>query len=188
METKNYINEVWKPIKGYVGFYEVSNFGRVRSVDRLVTHKDGRKCQYKGLIRAQRNGGLGYKTVTLIKNSIKKTYLIHRLVAFAFPEICGEWFVGAVVNHKDENPSNNHAENLELVTQKYNVNYGTGLKRQALAQAKPVLQHTLEWEFIKRWDGGQSEAARELNLIQTDIGECCRGKRKSHGGFCWTFA
>lgn len=123
-------NEVWKPVVGYEGYYVVSNYGRIRSLKTgVIMH------QYK-----QRKG---YLSVSLCKNGTLKTYKVHRLVALAFPEICGKWFEGATVNHKDENKQNNNASNLEWLSLKDNVNYGTGKYRrgstQGLQKQKPVL-------------------------------------------------
>ena len=195
MEIKEYINEVWKPVRGFVGLYEVSNFGRVRSVDRCVIFNDGRKRIFKGRIikPAIRQG---YFFLHLSKGCKATNFQVHRLVMEAFVPNPHNY---PCINHKDENKLNNYIHvnddgtidpdksNLEWCTVKYNTNYGTGKERRAMSQSKPVLQHTLNWAFIKRWAGGQSEAARELNLSQTHIGACCLGKRKSHGGYRWTF-
>lgn len=100
------MEEIWKDVEDYEGIYHVSNIGRVRCVRNS-------KClnQYTSA---------GYKYVSLRKEGISKSVHVHRLVAKAF---CEGYFEGAVVNHKDENPSNNNAENLEWCTQSYNTKY-----------------------------------------------------------------
>ena len=104
--------EEWKDIKGYEGKYQISNKGRVKSLNYKRTGKEK--------ILKLSSDINGYKKITLCKNSKQKTYLIHKLVAEAFlpnPDNL------PVVNHKDENKLNNNVENLEWCTQAYNVNY-----------------------------------------------------------------
>lgn len=130
------MNEIWKSVVGYENLYEVSSFGRVRSVDRTTIGKtafsDDSLYHFKGKILKQGNrktSGMPYKQVVLYKNKEHKTVAVHRLVAEAFipnPDNLPQ------VNHKDENPSNNNVSNLEWCTCKYNVNYGTATDRRAL--------------------------------------------------------
>ena len=124
--------EQWRNIKEYEGFYQVSNIGRVRSVDRFVDTniKYVTKRLHSGKVLKPSYNSLGYAVVNLSKNGKGKHYLVHRLVGMAFQDICGEWFEGAVINHKDETPSNNIANNLEWCTQKYNMNYNDVIKRK----------------------------------------------------------
>lgn len=116
------INEEWRDIEGYEGLYQVSNFGRVRSfdrIDRLGRLKPG------GILKPGTTNG-GYLRVVLCKEGKVKTFLIHRLVGQTFiPNPEGL----PIINHRDENPKNNQADNLEWCTQKYNCNYGTRNER-----------------------------------------------------------
>ena len=96
--------EIWRPIKGYEGWYEVSSYGRVRSLDRVIIHSDGRKRLFKGRILKPKKYQNGYLFCDLCKNGQMKNVIIHRLVAQAFlpnPDNLPE------VNHKDENKTNN---------------------------------------------------------------------------------
>lgn len=106
--------EIWRDIKDYEGLYQVSNKGRVRSIKdkNHIYIIEGSITEY------------GYRNVRLCKDCVKKAFRVGRLVGFAFPEICGEYFDGAQINHKNENKLDNRAENLEWCTQKYNLNYG----------------------------------------------------------------
>ena len=109
------MEEIWKDIEGYEGDYQVSNLGRVRSLKSM-----------KPIILKQWTDGKGYKTVVIRKNGVAKGYSVHRLVARAFVEGFVE---GLVVNHKDENPSNNKADNLEWCTYSYNIKYNLAHER-----------------------------------------------------------
>lgn len=111
------MTEIWKDIKDYEGLYQVSNYGRVRSLDRC----DNMGRFMDGHILSIGDNGNGYKHVGLSKNGLQKTEYVHRLVAKSFipnPNNLPQ------VNHKDENPNNNCVDNLEWCTNKYNNNYG----------------------------------------------------------------
>lgn len=110
--------EIWKPIEGYEGLYEVSNRGRVRSLDRYTTGNRNRLL--KGKVLKNRLNELSYCTVQLCLNGKPKSVRVHRLVAKAFiPNPDNKPFV----NHIDGNPINNDVLNLEWCTQKENINH-----------------------------------------------------------------
>ena len=104
--------ELWQPIEGFEGVYEVSNQGRVRSLDRLVPAKAASLATRKGKILKQRVTHKGYREVYLRRSTGYKIFKVHRLVALAFVE--GD--CSLTVNHKDLNKQNNCAENLEWAT------------------------------------------------------------------------
>ena len=169
-------NEVWKDILGYEGLYQVSNLGRVKSIgygkERIL--KPG-SCR-------------GYLFVSLCKNHKIKYCRIHRLVAQSFipnPKNL------PMVNHKDENPSNNSVENLEWCDAKYNNNYGTRIQRVNEKntngkRSKPVIQYTKTGEFIKEWKSTK-DVERNLRYGHSQISACCLGKYKSAYGFVWRY-
>lgn len=114
--------EIWRPVVGYEGLYEVSSYGRVRSLDRY----DSMNRFLRGRILRLFTDGLGYLSAHLSSNGKVKSFLVHRLVAQAFipnPDNLPQ------VNHIDENPSNDNVDNLEWCDGKYNVNYGTRIDR-----------------------------------------------------------
>ena len=124
------MEEIWKPIKGYESYYEVSSFGRVRSICRVVSNKWGSSTLRKSAIL--RPYCKKYPMVVLARDGKTKNCLIHRLVAEAFIPNPNHY---PVVNHIDENKANNHVGNLEWCTQKYNINYGTSLKMRGATQS-----------------------------------------------------
>ena len=119
MKGGDYMEE-WKPIKNYEGVYEISNLGRVRSVERTIVRSDGVKTTIKSKMKALSNDKDGYVVVSLSKNGRDKKAHVHRLVAEEFVD--GQ-FEGAEVNHIDCDRSNNKYNNLEWVTHKENVKY-----------------------------------------------------------------
>ena len=153
MENLTYLNEEWRDIKNYEGLYQVSNYGRVRSVDRFVYNyrSKNRKALIKGKILKQSldntNKEIGYYFVIF---SDRKHYKVHRLVAFAFPEICGEWFEGAECNHKNEIKTDNRAINLEWVTHDYNIHYGTAIERKGNKLKGHIVSDETKRKIVKR--------------------------------------
>lgn len=171
METKKYIGEIWKPIRGYVGLYEVSNFGRVRSVNRIIVRSDGKIKRFRGMLLKFSKINSGYLTVTLSKDGKEKQYLIHRLVAETFipnPKHLSQ------VNHKDENKLNNRLSNLEWCTERYNTNYGTAMERSANKRGHAVVLLTKERVCVAEFKSTR-EAARKTGHDHTYIADCCKG-------------
>lgn len=112
------MEEIWKDIQGYEGFYQISNLGRVRSLERIAP--SGKFV--KQIIRKQLKDKDGYCIVGLNKNKSQKTHKVHRLVANAFIENTDNL---PEVNHKDEDKTNNEVSNLEWCNAKYNLTYGS---------------------------------------------------------------
>lgn len=111
------MDEIWKDISGYEGLYQVSNLGNIKSFNY------GGHGKIK-LLKLE--NFKGYKRVVLSKNGKTKRYFVHRLVAMTFIPNPDDL---PIVNHKDENKTNNNVNNLEWCTHEYNVNYGTRNER-----------------------------------------------------------
>lgn len=188
METKN---EIWKDIEGYEGLYQVSNIGRVRSLDRWKEQICSRNSKttvlhlYKGKILAQPIEFWGYRRVNLSsgKNNCKK-FATHRLVAKAFIPNPNNY---ECVNHKDENKLNNCVENLEWCSFGYNDNYGTRNKRihekVNIPRMRPVVQYDLNGKYINSFESIK-EASRKTGVGRRSIWALCNfkyGRHHAHG-------
>ena len=182
--------EVWKDKKDYEGLYQASNLGRMRSLDRWVKSRNGSIKLCKGRILKPCTDKYGYLYVNLYKNGKKKFHLVHRLVAEAFLEIPEELkhLKGTrylQVNHKDENKHNNNVENLEWCSAKYNTNFGTRTEKCSKKLSKPVLQYTLDGEFVREWES-TNECGRN-GFHQGAVAACCRGELKKYKDFIWKY-
>lgn len=163
--------ELWKDVKGYEGLYQVSNYGNVRSVTRKreVSEKKRDRC-YEAMVQGTERKKFvrgEYLTVVLSKNSKKSSFSVHRLVAEAF--IPNPYNLPQV-NHKDENKLNNNAENLEWVTAKQNMNYGTLPERRKhrKTRATPVIQYDKDGNFVAEYRS-IVEASRITGVSKANI-------------------
>lgn len=179
------MNEIWKAIEGYEGIYEVSNLGRVRSLPRPKTSRNAHgeftfTTKPKILKTFEQNGG--YQRISFGKGKDKVAIFVHRLVAQAFipnPDNLPH------VNHKDENPKNNRADNLEWCNAEYNNSYGNHIER--CKRHRAVEQLTIDGQFIQRFDGIK-EAAEATGCRASSIQSCCKGRFKSSLGYRWRYA
>ncbi|MED0951988.1 NUMOD4 domain-containing protein [Bacillus cereus] len=170
---------MWKPIKNFEGLYEVSNFGRVKRLERIIVRKNGTTLINKELIKKPTLDLHGYLR-TLLHNGEKKSMKgIHRLVAEVFienPENKG------IVNHKDSNRQNNHVNNLEWVTQKENIQHAFASGNMKRKQQKSIEFQPIEGEVWKNITG-YDESYQISNLgrvksFQTVFGEK-KGSKKA---------
>lgn len=204
--------EEWRDIKEYEGFYQVSNLGRVRSIDRFALNKYGvRNKPLKGKILAQRTKD-GYKIVHLSVDGFSINAQVHRLVAMAFIPNPNNY---PCVNHKDENKTNNFVyvnpdgtvdldkSNLEWCTIEYNNNYGTRQERSAKKRLgmkmpkegvdKMAIKHKKkigvfkDGELVKVYDSAADANRENPNYSYISISACCNGRLKTYRGFEWKF-
>ena len=149
------MEETWKDIKGYEGYYQVSSLGNVRSLDRIDI--SGRSRKGKKHPQFEEKGG--YLVVSFCKDGKAKHYRVHRLVATAFienplnlPEI----------NHKDENKQNNRFDNLEWCTTGHNINYGSrNAKVSAALSGERSHTHKLTKEQVKEIQEAKGKVTRK---------------------------
>lgn len=178
------MDEIWKDIKGFEGLYQVSNLGRVRSVDRFVGYKHkGTQRMYKGRILKQLTRTNGYLYVSLSNEGMKKQKNIHRLVAETFLPNPSKL---PIINHIDENKKNNMVSNLEWCTCIYNTNYGNGRKKQAESQQKIVLQYDRNGNLLNQYPSVTIAALKNGYNFKT-ISQCCRGRTKSAYNYIWRY-
>lgn len=173
-------NEIWFPVHGFEGLYEISNFGRCKPT----------VSRYKSVEFLKTRKNRGYERVTLYKNGKRKDYFVHVLVAKAFiPNPNNK----PQVNHIDGDKANNHTSNLEWVTQSENQIHAkmNGLDPSTLnnpRQSTSVDMFSLDGGFIKTFPS-ISEVERQLHINQGNISKCCAGKTgfKTAGGFVWKY-
>lgn len=165
----------WNDIEGF-SMYQVSIEGEV------MNKKTGR------LLKQTKTSDKKYLQVNLYNHGIPSKFRVHTLVAKAFPEICGEWFEGAQVNHKDENGLNNKACNLETCDGLYNSNYGTGKWRNGERHKIPVNQYSKDGVFIAQY-ASALDAQKATGVSRCVISSCCHGRKwyRTAGGFIWEF-
>ena len=198
------MEEIWKDIEDYEG-YQVSNFGRVRSLDRY----NSRGCWIKGCILKLTMDKKGYLTVGLSKNNQRKTFKVHRLVALHFiPNIENKPEIDHINTIKTDNTVflnedgsiNYEKTNLRWTTRKENINNPlTKTKMQINAgkpskgkygkehpASKPIIQYDKDSNFIKEWECA-NDVERVLGISNKHIGSVCLGKRKSCGGYIWKY-
>ena len=168
--------EHWKEIAGYEGLYEVSDQGRVKS---LGNNKSGKE---KILKPGKTHGG--YLVIGIRKDGQRKFLLVHRLVAESFIQNPQGF---KTVNHKDEVKTNNAASNLEWMSIKDNINYGTHNKRVGESLSKQVQMSDKKTGELLDTFPSTSEAGRVTGISVSHICECCNGKRKSAGGYVWRY-
>ena len=207
LSLENLEGEIWLPIEGYEGLYEVSNMGRIKSLKD--NHNNPREK-----ILSQCDNGKGYLKVMLCKEGKMQTFFVHRLVGNAFLENKNNL---PCFNHKNEDKTDNRAVNLEPCTQKYNVNYKNAIQRrvastdwkakvahtdyQAIGRknaeklingvlSKKVYQYTKEKELVAIWESTQ-ECGRQ-GYAQANVAACCRNcfNRKGNNvykGYIWSY-
>ena len=205
--------EEWRDIKGFEGKYQVSNTGKVKSLERMKWNGKGYQKIPEKILEGV-DDGHGYLHVNLCKDGKETSCKVHRLIAQAFlpnPNNLPE------VNHKDEDKTNNCVENLEWCSRSYNINYGTRNKKASeklkgkkhseehikkiseklkgrkqseehiKKRSKPVFSVDKESGLIMWWQS-VIEASRQTNINQGSIAKCCQGKRKSAGGHIFFYA
>lgn len=175
-------SEDWKDVEGYEGIYQISNWGRVKSLSR--ERYNGHGYYVVGdKIRKLMLSEKGYYLVMLTKNNTSKNYRVHRLVAKHFIPNINNY---PIINHIDEIKTNNHVNNLEWCTQNQNLNHGNARLNQSKGQNIPVLQCDLYGNVIRRYDSMID--TRQDGFSNSGVGRCCSGERKSHKGFIWRYA
>jgi hypothetical protein len=187
--------EIWKDINGYEGYYQISNQGNVRSIDRFDGVHDRKGTIIKPSLKQN-----GYLQVGLRMHSKRKWIGVHRLVAIHFIENPDN---KPQVNHIDGNKQNNTINNLEWVTAKENQNHATklGLRKNVPKGEKHCCygkfganSHSAKQVIRRNPKTGETKLYKAKVLAKyegfdvTSISKCCHGKLKTHKGYEWYFA
>ena len=181
-------NDQWKPVNGYEDLYEVSNTGRVRSLDRVVFLKNrwggNSKHTYKGRELSLQIAPNGYVHIDLHREGTTTRVLVHRLVCEHFLDrIDGKDYV----NHKNRDTSDNRVENLEWCTQSENIQYAYDGGTKTPPHEKTVHMISEDGKS-KRVFKSLKEAERQTGVKCANISKVCRGLRSHAGGYRWTYA
>ena len=184
--------ETWKPVQGYEGYYEVSDYGRVRRLDNLVAtgikHSEQRRVQGRVLkLHTKRNG---YLTVDLSKGSKVTTVSVHKLVANAFiPKKVGQ----TEVNHKNCNKADNRVVNLEWVTPRENKDHAKANGCYYNPNRKPIkckqTQMVFEGSYkAAEWvNATKFQNSKQVRNMANKIREVCNGHQSTAYGFTWCY-
>lgn len=195
MKNYNITGEVWKDISSFEGLYQVSNLGRIKSIERVVYYGDrhhaiSEKIK-KGTIKDRgKQKGLGYMVVALYKDNKSHMRYIHRLVAEAFlPNALNK----ETVNHKNGDKTNNSVSNLEWMTYSENnehaINAGLASydnRKNESNKSIAVRQYDLQGNFINSFPS-MREAERQTGCDATRIGKCCKNGKLTCGGYHWSY-
>jgi hypothetical protein len=168
-------NEVWKDIKGYEGLYQVSNLGRVKSLDRIINYSNGLNSKHKGKILTKEKTRDNYNRVTLSLNNKQKRFQVHRLVAKHFLKNINN---KPCVNHIDGNKLNNIVENLEWCTYSENEIHSYNFLSKINSNRKLKIEDVdyILLNYIKGRKGNIRDLAFKFKVDVTTIYNVIKGK------------
>lgn len=177
------MEELWKDIPGFEGWYQASNLGNIRSLDRGCNYKNtGDTALHKGKQLSGKTTNKGYKEVVLMVNGKHFYKRVHQLVALTFIPNPNNY---PHINHINENKLDNRVENLEWCTPQLNMD--------AYYESRiSVYQYNLSGELLKVWNS-LTKAAKDVNGDKTGIHHCCVGKlsngnnKKTYLGYIWSY-
>ena len=173
------MQEEWRPVVGFEGYYEISSFGRLRSLGRLIVESSGKRRKHRGKIISLHANKHGYYTRNLYVDGKITAVQIHRLVATAFIPNPGKL---PQVNHKNGIKTDNRVDNLEWVSRSENALHAVYALGKCSFAPKMVMLVEKDWVFPSI-----EVAARKTGLNATSISSACNGKNKTSGGFHWKF-
>lgn len=178
------INEYYANVKGYEDFYQVSNYGTVKSVTHYRKSRNGKEQIVRGKILSPSiNSKTGYLTVSLCKYGKIKTHTVHKLVAEAFIPNPNHY---VCINHINEDKTDNRVENLEWCSYQCNNTYNGKLEKLNKCKHKPIAQYDLKGNLIKKYESITS-ASKELNISINSISNCLRGLSHKCHGYIWKY-
>jgi len=187
--------EQWKDIEGYEGLYQISSYGRVKSLERTIIKKNkgGNYSEYRLKEKILKPHVISendhHLQVKLYKDSVSEHKYLHKLVAEAFISNPNHY---DAIHHIDHNPQNNRVENLIWMDEK---EHAAMHMKETLS--KQVYQYTLDGKLVAVYCSTM-EAAKQTGFIQTGISKCCNGglfdkkknkwiNMKQHKGYMWSY-
>ena len=168
------MEEIWKDIKGYEGLYQASTLGAIKS---FVKYEEG-------IILKQSRNKKGYMEVSMYKDGKHSTKRVHRLIAETFLK---DFYNKPQVNHIDGDKTNNAIANLEMVTNSENQIHAYKNNLETPRFKRKVSQYDINGNYIETFEYARN-AKKKLGIDESSIIKCCRGKRKTVGGYIWKYA
>lgn len=187
----NTMKEIWKDVVGYEGLYQISSLGRIKSNGGVFRVGNTGGFRPEKILSPTLSKFGYYRLILCDGKGGRKSHVIHRLVAEAFipnPENKPQ------VNHIDEDKTNNSVSNLEWVTCKENINWGTANQRRIATQRlckknmKTTYQYDKNYNLVGTYISCKS-AARALGINKSGIQHCCNGDIKfpTYKGYIWRY-
>ena len=165
--------EIWRDIKGYEGLYQVSNYGRVKSLERYVKYPNGNGRLIKSKLLKLNPNEDGYLQVCLCKDETEKHFLVHRLVAEAF------------IPNPENKPEIDHINRIRTDNRFCNLKWVFDNEQwENTSRIKSVIQLTKDLMFVAEYSSIR-EAERMTGISNQTISRCCKGKRPTAGGYVW---
>lgn len=177
------MQEIWKTVPGYEGYYDVSSLGRIRSHDRSTMRVDGKRFSKRGRILSLNLERKGYLSVRLCVERVHTIFKAHRLVALAFLPPASP---GQQINHINGVKTDNRPENLEWVSAQENVLHafasGLCITRQGVANGHSILGVESVLESIEMHRAGLSCAhiSRHFGVSEGTIRNILKGRSWTH--------
>lgn len=198
------MKEIWKPIKNYENIYQISNYGRIRSLDRYITYPDGHKqfCQEQLMYPGKTHSG--YLQIGLNKNHRTYRYYVHQLVAQAFLDNPYHY---TEIHHKDYDKTNNNVNNLMWITHEENIldlyfrkgykDSSNKFKTHRCADCGKLIYYTSKYckycapkhfkyykfhklnkqeiiNILIKYNGNFTQAAKEFNMTNSGLRKWCK--------------
>ena len=172
------MKEEWRSIVGYEGLYEVSNQGKVKSLERM--RSNGLKCNERIL---KETNHLGYILVTLCKDGKQRQFRVHRLVAMAFiPNPENKDFI----DHINTIRNDNRVENLRWVTRQENRNNPISVNAYDKAISRSVMQYDTDGNLLNVF-ASITEASKKTGVRICAIQHGCSGRTITSKGYIWRY-
>ena len=168
--------EHWRAISGYEGYYEVSSFGQIRSLDRTRRYRHGR-CKVRGQLLRFHSSNSGYLMVNLCGPQRQRCLYVHILVAEAF---LGKRPTAFVVHHVDANKSNNYASNLDYISSRENLKLGSFVYGESHCYAKLKFKDIPKIRSLAEQGWHFTPIAERFGVTNSTIWAVIHGKTWTH--------